>query len=138
MESLTKENFWNELNNAYPEQMKEFCAWIDEYKKRVDWDGLFNGLKGPFTSSPKYHDLPIAMQLGIFWEFSMESAYDYQFIKNCPNTKVWPLMIIQYFSNIKRGFAHIGIMGFPSQKNDSTNVDHMEDMIKAMHGAANE
>ena len=77
MESLTKENFWNALTEKYPEEMQKFGEWIDEYKERVDWDNLFNGLKGPFTSSPKYHELPTAVQFGIFYQFTVENEeYD--------------------------------------------------------------
>lgn len=88
MEKLTKENFWNDLMEKYPEEMKQFCAWIDEYKERVDWKRLFNtgtdytgylGMPGkPITEfkqvreAPKYHDLPIAMQVGIFFLFTSE------------------------------------------------------------------
>lgn len=77
--SLTKENFWNDLADKYPEEMKHFCAWIDEYKKRVDWDELFNSNStfidgaGEGAPAPKYHDLPIAMQIGIFIQYYLEN-----------------------------------------------------------------
>lgn len=82
MESLTKENFWNELLEKYPEQMKVFCAWIDGYKKRVNWNKLFNSdsdyqnYEGKNAPAPKYHDLPIAMQIGIFMQFLAEQNPD--------------------------------------------------------------
>ncbi len=83
MESLTKENFWNELAEKYPEQMKQFGLWIDEYKKRVGWHNLFhldnpNAFQGgPSNFKRKYHELPIAMQFGIFYQFTVESEeYD--------------------------------------------------------------
>lgn len=71
IESLTKENFWNDLMEKYPEEMKLFCAWIDEYKKKVDWNNLFASTVN--AKIPKYHDLPIAMQFGIFLQFAKES-----------------------------------------------------------------
>lgn len=71
METLTKENFWNDLKEKYPEEMKRFCEWIDEYKKRVDWERLFASTIN--AQAPKYHDLPIAMQFGIFLQFAKES-----------------------------------------------------------------
>ena len=67
MENLNKENFWNELFTKYPKGVQVFCDWIDEYKKRNHWDRLFNG--GYEMESPKFHDLPIAMQKGILIEF---------------------------------------------------------------------
>lgn len=63
---LTKENFWNNLHAKYPEQMKRFCDWIDAYKKRVHWMALF-------YKDVKYHDLPFAMQLGIFLQYLSEN-----------------------------------------------------------------
>lgn len=87
MESLTKENFWNDLQGKYPEQMKQFCAWVDEYKKRVDWNAVFNYEQShndlykkynipPRRDAPKFHDLPIAMQWGIFYQFTVENNLD--------------------------------------------------------------
>jgi len=79
MEILTKENFWNEMEQKYPKAMKHFQNWIDGYKKANQWQLLFNGMvvthldsdtKQPqYTFAPKYHELPIAMQFGIFVEF---------------------------------------------------------------------
>jgi hypothetical protein len=80
-EKLTKENFWDELYERYS-AVQVFCDWIDEYKKRVNWNVLFNGgireypyVNGviKFTDVPKFHDLPIAMQWGIFQQFCAEN-----------------------------------------------------------------
>lgn len=76
MDSLTKENFWNELMEHYPSEMELFCKWIDEYKKRVDWNKLFNPSILIFRGPPKFHDLPIAMQAGIFMQFACENKFD--------------------------------------------------------------
>lgn len=77
METLTKENFWDEMSQKYPKAMKHFGEWIDQYKSEHDWDELFRGNKvfGEHTyyrskPSPKYHELPIAMQFGIFIEWA--------------------------------------------------------------------
>lgn len=73
--SLTKENFWNDMTELYPVPVKAFGAWIDEYKNRVGWHELFNCDKilGP-KYLPKYHDLPLAMQIGIFMQYAIESG----------------------------------------------------------------
>lgn len=76
-DSLTKENFWNKLYEDYPEEMKKFCDWIDEYKKRVNWNFLFQDIeiredhtwKLVHSQKRKFHDLPIAMQTGIFYQY---------------------------------------------------------------------
>lgn len=79
--TLTKENFWNGMNEKYPLAMRVFCDWIDKYKKAVEWDNLFNDSLficylawEPFpqvklSKSPKFHEIPGAMQLGIWIEF---------------------------------------------------------------------
>ena len=75
MENLTKENFWNEMMQKYPLATKQFCDWIDEYKKQNNWNKLFNQGYNSFTGpipAPKYHDLPLAMQTGIAIEFMQE------------------------------------------------------------------
>jgi hypothetical protein len=75
-ENLTKENFWNEMKEKYPDAMAIFCDWIDRYKRAVDWDNLFNaGLPdttGKMSEAPKYHQLPIHLQFGI-WVCFIES-----------------------------------------------------------------
>jgi hypothetical protein len=83
MESLTKENFWNEMEQKYPKAMKNFKEWIDKYKSEHDWGNLFNaGMYRdqyewhPSTTAPKYHELPIAMQFGIFLEWYFNKSHD--------------------------------------------------------------
>lgn len=80
-ESLTKENFWNEIMEKWPGEMNEFCYWINEYKKKVGWNVLFDIYDtDPKHIGIKYHDLPIAMQIGIFYQFTMETSRRYAFI----------------------------------------------------------
>ncbi len=79
MESLTKENYWNELQAKCPTAMKGFCDWIDEYKKKVGWKSIFtHRYKVHVTDTqenyPKFHDIPIAMQMGIILEYLIETA----------------------------------------------------------------
>lgn len=80
METLTKENFWDEIEQKYPKAMRHFKEWIDNYKAEHEWKGLFNAnynkepwsnyIGGPeVTEAPKYHELPIAMQFGIFYQY---------------------------------------------------------------------
>ena len=85
-ENLTKENFWNEMMEKYPNSTDAFCKWIDNYKKENNWEKLFNDsyhqLNKKFASNgelvsvdfdyPKFHDLPIAMQVGIWNQFMQE------------------------------------------------------------------
>lgn len=86
IENLTKENFWNEMQEKYPKAMKKFCDWVDNYKKENDWYSLFNSgwskgvsksneghlIGGEKTKAPKYHQLPLALQYGIFVQFTGE------------------------------------------------------------------
>lgn len=63
MENLNKENFWNELMALYPNEVKHFCNWIDQYKKENDWNVIVH-------SALKFHHIPLSMQLGILLEYS--------------------------------------------------------------------
>ena len=76
-ETLTKENFWNEIYLKYPNATKIFCGWIDEYKISVGWESLFNagislGANEAISKSKKYHELPYAIQQGIWIQFAQE------------------------------------------------------------------
>jgi len=76
-EGLTKENFWNELYKAYPQGTQVFCEWIDEYKKACNWNDLFRDHLNADAkfSSPKFHDLPYDMQLGIWIRFRRDMGF---------------------------------------------------------------
>ncbi len=72
METLTKENFWNEMEQKYPKAMAHFQNWIDGYKETVKWNYFFGAGHNDahnYHGAPKYHELPIAMQFGIFVEY---------------------------------------------------------------------
>lgn len=121
MERLTKENFWNECYSKWPGEMQVFCTWIDEYKKRVGWSALFKESDYPFPDCnytpvvaadknligarqyrvPKYHDLPIAMQIGIFLQFTFETHKRYDFFDGAG-----PLDMDQFVAGIKDWFFH--------------------------------
>lgn len=81
-EKLTKENFWDELYVAFPKATQVFCEWVDQYKAMVGWKRLFNEgyvLNKDYnigfmvdpgkTMAPKFHDMPYAMQMGIWIAF---------------------------------------------------------------------
>lgn len=72
MDTLTKDNFWNQMMDLYPGEMGVFCKWIDEYKERVDWLDLFSAPNPKL--SIKYHEIPVAMQFGIFMQFAVEKS----------------------------------------------------------------
>lgn len=71
--------FWGECIKQSPKAMNQFLDFIDNYKKENDWNKLFNGgvslgrfthsHNAPHTEAPKYHDLPYAMQIGIFFDW---------------------------------------------------------------------
>ena len=84
---LTKENFWDEQIENFPISMGQFRQYIDQYKKDNNWDGLFNAgdrqLDDHFIA-PKYHDLPYAMQVGIFfdWLYEVDNVLPPQYNKD--------------------------------------------------------
>jgi hypothetical protein len=73
-DNLNKQNFWNDLKIKCPNAVAHFCIWIDQYKLVTDWNKLFNektipppinGYSDIVLKAPKFHDLPVEMQLGI-------------------------------------------------------------------------
>lgn len=100
-ENLSKPEFWVPLFQKYPHGMKIFCDWIDEYKERNDWNMLFNSHsdyqdgQGKNAPSPKFHDLPLAIQIGIWIEFvcdrggcswEIEDMFTYDWKENITET----------------------------------------------------
>jgi len=82
MQTLTKENFWNEVESKYPEAFAVFSKWIDSYKVEVDWNKLFNvdsdyqNAAGKNAPTPKFHELPFEFQNGIIARFDIECFND--------------------------------------------------------------
>lgn len=89
LEQLDKRNFWRAIKTRYPKSMTYFNLWIDSYKKYNDWGKLFNadigylhqwknkhdsGGETRTTEAPKFHDLPFAMQFGIFTQFLADQS----------------------------------------------------------------
>lgn len=74
---LTKENFWNEIMKKFPKATKVFCEWIDEYKKEVNWVHLFNQEQFLVPDQVKFHDIPHAMQEGIWIEFVRQNIHKF-------------------------------------------------------------
>jgi hypothetical protein len=76
---LTKDNFWDATMKQFPKATKEFCQWIDEYKKEVNWDILFCNQTyiKPQSSFIKFHSIPYAMQQGVWIEFVNQNLHHY-------------------------------------------------------------
>lgn len=103
-ENLNKENFWNQLMEENPLSVKLFCDWMDEYKKIVGWDKLFNDefretevLR--IYEEPKFHDIPYEMQIGILIKFFKDKD-----VKIIINSKL-PLM--DELNKIRRNFDYL-------------------------------
>lgn len=76
MNNLTRENFWNALEDKYPIKVKEFYNWLNnEYFEEVSWPSLFRDSGNGCLYD--YFDLPIAMQIWIFMQFVMEGNHFY-------------------------------------------------------------
>jgi hypothetical protein len=104
---LTKEGFWDKIIHKeapYSGTIHDFLAWIDQYKKRVEWTTLFNaGLPHYDTQgwhNPKFHDLPFGMQLGIFIQYTIEVGGRYELWEGMPrNLAEIPNQIEEWFFN---------------------------------------
>lgn len=76
---LSKENFFNQIGKDSPKALKIFCDFIDNYKKSINWNQLFNPNFKPDGSiggnpvdkmiGPKFHDLPFHLQKGVIENF---------------------------------------------------------------------
>lgn len=73
----TKENFWDFIEKDCPKMFAKFSHWVDEYKLRNNWERSFGNLK--------IHELPMAMQFGIFIQFAQERVYKVDFFS--PNVR---------------------------------------------------
>lgn len=68
MKNLNNENFFNEMQLLYPLSMSKFRSFIDEYKKKNNWNELFG-------ARVKFHDIPIDMQMGVFMAYSHHNGF---------------------------------------------------------------
>ena len=79
---MTKADFWDTLKAEYPDEFLDFALWIDEWKRREKWNELFG--EGRLYANDvgqqlivrnvKFHDLPNAMQIGIFIQYTVETG----------------------------------------------------------------
>lgn len=69
-QALTKESFWDNIQEKYPKSFKIFSDWIDRYKKDVNWDAMFNAVL-----NIKFHELPYRFQYGVIRDFFAEQGY---------------------------------------------------------------
>lgn len=78
---MNRSEFWDILSEKYPEEVGDFTHWCDEFKRRYNWFGIFregaDTIETPLGTavihkSIKIHDLPQAMQIGIFLQYTIE------------------------------------------------------------------
>lgn len=101
MNNLNKD-FWKEIEEKYPEAFKFFKDWLDQYKKEVNWDDLFNNnlhhRRRHYWSIIMFHHLPDAMQIGIFIEFMVDrNSFPKSDIFGADN---WQCILVDYFERV--------------------------------------
>lgn len=73
---LSKENFWNEIEDKYPDALSHFRMWIDKYKEEVNWEDLFGNTqvstRDKYEGQIKFHHLPDELQCGILIRYQIE------------------------------------------------------------------
>ncbi len=125
-EILTKENFWNQVYEISHGEMEHFCQWVDEYKKRVGWAGLFRSEYGRGTA-PKFHDLPIAMQLGIFYQYLQETDREPELFDTNPTNFVAVMQSISdYFIMKHDDGKNEKAQAYEPPIIDYSHVDHFD------------
>ena len=58
-------SFWESLEKRYPAAINDYYRWLHQYKESVGWNHLFK-------EKTSYVDLPIALQIGIFFQYASE------------------------------------------------------------------
>lgn len=103
---MTKAEFWLPLEVKYPLQMADFRRWIDEYKRREKWSRFFryeHAVDGTELHAPKFHDLPNALQLGMFIQYTVEnggrSFIDQRLVENELSMEEWVNRIRTWFED---------------------------------------
>jgi hypothetical protein len=77
MTNLKLKDF-DKIKALYPNGFMAFDEWLTAYRERVSWPKLFNSdsdwqdMHGKNAKAPKYHELPGAMQAGIWIQFMKE------------------------------------------------------------------
>lgn len=107
------EDFWDTMRTLYPHALDHFKLWINDYKRSVEWTKLFRQTiidekinPHPVTGfrafrEPKYHEIPDAMQFGIFL-FYCQMTFDKFKIEmgntpNCSQIDQWRYVIESVF-----------------------------------------
>lgn len=100
--TLTKENFWNEIEKMFPMAFKKFSDYIDDFKASCNWDNLFsigiirNEFPGDFDI--KFHDIPYAMQKGVIENFFLLENIQYNILRHPFNPANWTFQTIDVTS----------------------------------------
>lgn len=91
--SMLKDSFWAEIKERWPGEFERFTAWVDDYKRKEDWDQMFpptiivGGKNGPLESQTiKFYRLPSAMQIGIFMQYCIEENHRYELLEGQPKS----------------------------------------------------
>ncbi len=71
-ENLNKENFWNKIEQEYPDALAHFNQWFKQYQAEINWNNLFRTYRDPRILGIQFHDLPFEMQNGILARYELE------------------------------------------------------------------
>lgn len=97
---LTKEDFYIHIEKEFPIAMKKFHSYIDDFKASSNWDHLFNGIEPHRGNdyhevlSPKFHQIPFAMQKGIIENFFVLENIQYYSFPHPQNEKAYGFHLI--------------------------------------------
>jgi hypothetical protein len=111
---LTKEHFWDKVLDESPIVMNKFLFYIDDFKKAINWDQLFNsgadtgmlkrgengyGHKKVLTIAPKFHDLPFCMQKGVIENFLISEKIQFYSAYHPDDESKWMNHIVDQVHN---------------------------------------
>jgi hypothetical protein len=118
---MAKESFWNDIEKDYPGEIKIFREWIDAYKQRINWGDLFPiKQRNHYWADIKFHHLPDAMQIGIFYQYTIETPCQYPFTIEDNDS------IRKIADNITEWFCEEADLKRIQDKEDNTSFDAEE------------
>jgi hypothetical protein len=108
MEGLTKDNFWDDLQQEYPGPVEAFKKWIDLYKRGWQWEAVRPELK--------FHDLAMELQYGILMRFFHE-----QKIPDAFDPGVFDREII--VDRVRQAFARLHLIALAQANEETGGID---------------
>ncbi|MDD4970719.1 MAG: hypothetical protein PHT07_14930 [Paludibacter sp.] len=68
---LMGQAFWDEIKKRWPGEFELFDQWLEKYKEKIGWS---------YLCSNDYYWMPDAMQIGIFYQYTIDENHRYALV----------------------------------------------------------